>query len=160
MSGESLRIDRMNSEHAGELLTLQRAAYVTEARILGDPNIAPLTQTLGELREELSDPSVIAVGGWIGPRLVASTRIRINGEKAEIFRLATAPDQRGQRYSIDVLLGAAPYLPDTVREVWVKTSSEDAQALEAYSEFGFEHQRDEKTERITQAYLRKILDDE
>ena len=35
---------------AGEVLTLQRAAFVTEAQAHGDPALPPLTQTLAELR--------------------------------------------------------------------------------------------------------------
>ena len=40
-------------DDAGELLTLQRAAYVTEAQTHDDPGLPPLRQTLEELRSEL-----------------------------------------------------------------------------------------------------------
>lgn len=153
-----MRIDRLGAEHAGEMLTLQRAAYVTEARQLGDVEIGPLTQTLGELREELADPAVIAMGGWLGHRLIASVRVRIAGTRAEIARLAVAPDQRGRGYSMEILLGCAPFLPEEVSEVWVRTSTDDTQVLAAYEDYGFERQFDEATDRLTQAYLRKIVD--
>src|SRR3569833_495135 len=42
------------TEDAGELLTLQRASYATEARIYGDPELPALTQTLPELEAELA----------------------------------------------------------------------------------------------------------
>ncbi|MGJ3509042.1 hypothetical protein [Enemella sp. A6] len=43
---------------AGEILTLQRAAYITEAIAHQDLALPPLTQTLGELHDDL----------WPGPR--------------------------------------------------------------------------------------------
>ena len=38
---------------AGEVLTLQRAAFVQEAQIYGSTDMPPLTQTLEELEAEL-----------------------------------------------------------------------------------------------------------
>ena len=40
---------------AGEVLTVQRAAFVAEALIYGDPDMAPLTQTLEEVEFELRE---------------------------------------------------------------------------------------------------------
>ncbi len=62
---------------AGELLTLRRAAFVTEAQLYQDPNIPPLTQTLHELREDLAREDVVTIGAWLGPRLVGSVRVKI-----------------------------------------------------------------------------------
>jgi ribosomal protein S18 acetylase RimI-like enzyme len=50
-----LRIDSAGPDDAGELLTLQRAAYVTEAQLYADPCLPPLTETLAELRAALGD---------------------------------------------------------------------------------------------------------
>lgn len=50
VSTNNLLIDRAAVEDAGEILTLQRAAYVTQAQLHGDPMLPPLTETLDELR--------------------------------------------------------------------------------------------------------------
>lgn len=47
---------------AGEIMTLQRAAYVTEAQAHSDLDLPPLTQSLDELRAELGGSSVAAFG--------------------------------------------------------------------------------------------------
>lgn len=47
---------------AGELLTLQRAAYVTEAQAHDDPCLPPLVETLDDLRSVLADPTVTTLG--------------------------------------------------------------------------------------------------
>ena len=75
MSATEVRIDVVGDEAAGELLTLRRAAFVTEAQLYDDPNIPPLTQTLAELRADLADPDVVTLGAWSGTRLVGSIRV-------------------------------------------------------------------------------------
>ena len=46
---------------AGELLTLQRAAYVTEAQLHDDVSLPALTQSLLDLLTELSNSAVHAL---------------------------------------------------------------------------------------------------
>jgi hypothetical protein len=65
---------RLGTGDAGEILTLQRAAYVPEAQAHGDLWLPPLTQTLQELRGELADPRVTGWGIRDQGRLVASVR--------------------------------------------------------------------------------------
>ena len=56
------------------MLTLQRAAYVTEARAHADLNLPPLRQSFAEVAAELTDPEVLALG-WrdLSGRLVAAS---------------------------------------------------------------------------------------
>lgn len=61
-----IRIEPIEVSHAGELLTLRRAAFVTEAQAYGDPNIPPLTQTLSQLREDLQRSDVVTLGPGSG----------------------------------------------------------------------------------------------
>jgi hypothetical protein len=53
----NLVIAAAEPDDAGELLTVQRAAYLVEAQRYDDPHIAPLTETLDEVRAAISgDP--------------------------------------------------------------------------------------------------------
>ncbi|WP_202970200.1 hypothetical protein [Tessaracoccus flavescens] len=52
----------LGADDAGEIMTLQRAAYVTEAILHDDLALPPLTQTLDERSDELADPAVTALG--------------------------------------------------------------------------------------------------
>jgi len=157
MSIADLKIDLVPLASTGELLTLQRAAFVGEAIATGDLGIPALSQSFEDLRAELQDEAIVPVGAWIKERLVASVRIRVDGTRADIGRLCVAPDLQGRGISTALLLGAAPLLPDGVTEVWVLTPRDDARAIDAYMENGFEHQFDETTDRITKAQLRKLL---
>lgn len=78
---------------AGEVLTLQRAAFVTEAQRYGDPFLPPLTQTLDDLVAELAGPGI---GIRDGSRLVGAVRWVVTDGVAHIGRLMVVPDRQGQ----------------------------------------------------------------
>ncbi|PFG36237.1 acetyltransferase (GNAT) family protein [Flavimobilis soli] len=156
-SDAQIRIDQVTDEHAGELLTLRRAAFVTEAQAYEDPFIPPLTQTLGELRADMVAPGVITLGAWDGPRLVGSVRIEIEGSKATLGRLAVAPDRQGEGIGTQMMLAVAPLLPEGVEEIWVFTGKDSKQNLAMYQQQGYEHQYDQAAGDLTYAYLRRIL---
>ena len=46
----TVHIGPLGPEHAGEVLTVQRAAYVTEAQRYGSPELPPLRESLDTLR--------------------------------------------------------------------------------------------------------------
>jgi GNAT superfamily N-acetyltransferase len=87
-------IDRAQLEQAGEVLTLQRAAYLSEAQRYGDPFLPPLTQSLDELAREMrAGHRLVAL---IGTRVVGSIRAVEDDAVLHIGRLAVAPDQQGR----------------------------------------------------------------
>jgi len=66
----------LTTADAGQLLTLQRAAYVTEAQAHRDLELPPLTETLDELITELVQPAVTALGIRDDTgRLIAAVRL-------------------------------------------------------------------------------------
>lgn len=78
---------------AGEILTLQRAAYVTEAQRYGDPFLPPLTQPLAEVAEDIdAGRRLVALRG---ARVVGTVRGEARNGVLHVGRLAVAPDQRG-----------------------------------------------------------------
>ena len=84
----------ISTDDAGEVLTLQRAAFVSEAQIYGSADMPPLTQTLDAVRAELAD-----CYGWtarVDGRLVGALRGRIDADLLLIGRIAIAPDMQGE----------------------------------------------------------------
>ncbi len=159
MTTADLDIRSVTLDDAGELLTLRRAAFVTEAQQYGDPHIPPLTQTLGELQADLQADGVITLGGWYGNRLVGSIRVLIEGSKATLGRFAVAPDLQGQGFGTQMLMAILPFLPDGIEEVWVFTGRDSVQNIALYAKHGYKHQHDQTAGDLTYAYLRKILGD-
>ncbi|OAH49447.1 GNAT family N-acetyltransferase [Microbacterium oleivorans] len=87
------RIRPITVDDAGEVLTLQRAAFVQEALIYDAVDMPPLTQTLDEVRAELEDNfGCVALDG---ERIVGCVRARVDGDLLLIGRIAIAPDQQG-----------------------------------------------------------------
>src|SRR5690606_38588417 len=154
---DDVRIDVVDDDAAGELLTVRRAAFVTEAQLYGDPNIPALTQTLPELRADLARADVVTLGAWLGTRLVGSIRVELEDERANLGRLAVVPDLQGQGIGTQLLMAVLEYLPEQTKEVWVFTGQASKQNLSMYAKHGYEHQYDQHTGALTYAYLRRIL---
>ncbi|GAA4625202.1 GNAT family N-acetyltransferase [Cellulomonas oligotrophica] len=159
MSEADLEIRPVTVDDAGELLTLRRAAFVTEAQQYGDPHIPPLTQTFEELCADLGADGVVTLGAWSGHRLVGSIRVLVEGAKATLGRFAVAPDLQGRGVGTELLTAILPYLPDGIEEVWVFTGRDSLQNIALYNKAGYEHQHDQTAGDLTYAYLRKLLGD-
>jgi ribosomal protein S18 acetylase RimI-like enzyme len=159
MSAPDVTIQPVTDDEAGELLTLRRAAFVSEAQVYGDPNIPPLTQTLDELRADLAADGVVTLGARAGHRLVGSIRVSLEDQRATLGRLAVAPDLQGQGIGTQLLFAVLPYLPENTQEIWVFTGQDSAHNIALYQKHGYEHQYDQTAGDLTYAYLRKILGD-
>ncbi|MGN7950091.1 GNAT family N-acetyltransferase [Microbacterium sp. 22215] len=84
----------MTEADAGEVLTLQRAAFVSEAQIYGSADMPPLTQTLAEVEAELRAGSGLTAR--MNGRLVGAIRFVEDDGVLLIGRIAIAPDMQGE----------------------------------------------------------------
>lgn len=160
MTTDELEVRTVAAADAGELFTLRRAAFVTEAQQYDDPHIPPLTQTLAELKADLARPDVITLGAWLGHRLVGSIRVLLEEGKATLGRFAVAPDLQGKGIGSRLLVEIVPRLPEGTAEVWVFTGRDSLQNLAFYTSQGYEHQHDQMIGDLTYAYLRRLLGEE
>ncbi|GHH62050.1 GCN5 family acetyltransferase [Streptosporangium violaceochromogenes] len=87
-------IERARPADAGEILTVQRAAYVAEAQLYGDPFIAPLVESAEQVRGAV-ETAVVLVARQDG-RLVGAVRGRMAGTACLVGRLVVAPDAQGR----------------------------------------------------------------
>ncbi|MFZ2527615.1 MAG: GNAT family N-acetyltransferase [Rhodococcus sp. (in: high G+C Gram-positive bacteria)] len=125
---------------AGELLTLQRAAYVTEAQAHDDVNLPPLVQSLDEVVCELAQPDVRAFGLRDGSgRLVAAVRVHLSPDHriAELGRLVVAPDLQGRGRGSRLLELVEQRLPGQVTDLRLFTGEHSLGNLRLYSRFGY-----------------------
>ncbi|CAM3462233.1 GNAT family N-acetyltransferase [Isoptericola cucumis] len=154
---DALRIALVDDDHAGELLTLRRAAFVSEAQLYDDPHIPPLTQTLHELRDDMARDDVVTVGAWEAHRLVGSLRLEIEGPKATLGRLAVAPDQQGRGVGTSLMFAILQFLPEQVTEVWAFTGKDSKNNLAMYTKHGYTEQYERAAGKLTLTYLRRVL---
>ena len=142
---------------AGEVLTLQRAAFVQEALIYGDPDMPPLTQTLKELEHELTENlGCVAVDG---SRIVGAVRARVDGSLLLIGRISIAPDQQGNGIGTALLTAVERRgRAASASEAELFTGSLSEANLRLYEREGYrETQRVDEGDGIAQVFLRKPL---
>jgi len=121
---------------AGELWTLQRAAYLPEGQLHETFDIPPLQETLDELREALRSATVLVA--WRGGRLVGSVR----GERQDddvwyVGRLLVAPDQQGRGLGSALLRAIEQRAPDEVQTLRLVTGFRSASNLRLYARHGY-----------------------
>ena len=132
----SVHIGRLTPEHAGEALTVQRAAYVTEAQQYNAPHIPPLTETVDQLRADLAS-GVLAFGAWLGARLGGCVRGRVDGDRMEVARFAVAPDLQGRGIGTALLAAVETAAPAVVRTLWLITGATSEANLRLYHRSGY-----------------------
>lgn len=145
-------------EDAGEVLTLQRAAFVQEALIYGTPEMPPLTQTLEELEAELVEN--LGCVALAGHRVVGAVRAQRDGELLLVGRLAIAPDQQGRGVGTTLLAAVEKRgAEEGATEAELFTGSLSEANLRLYQREGYvESQRVPGDDGIEQVFLRKPLD--
>jgi 1-acyl-sn-glycerol-3-phosphate acyltransferase/ribosomal protein S18 acetylase RimI-like enzyme len=152
---DAVTVRRVVPGDAGEVLTVQRAAFVSEALIYGSPDMPPLTQTLEQLRAELAEND-----GWVaqkGSRLVGALRAIQDGDLLMIGRIAIAPDMQGE--GIGRALLEAAEAGSTARESELFTGSLSEANIRLYERCGYvETQRVPQDDGTEQVWMRKRLD--
>lgn len=144
------------AQDAGELLTLQRAAYTTEARRYGDPELSALTQTLSELQQELA--SVTARKATAGHRLVGAVRAHVDGTVLHIGRLMVAPDWQGRGVGSRLLAAVEEHHGDHVNTAALFTGHLSAANLALYARRGYlERRREQLRPGVVLVHLTKAL---
>lgn len=141
---------------AGEVLTLQRAAYASEARIYGDPSLPALVQTLPELVTELSNG--LGHKAVRGSRLVGAVRSKVDGDTLHIGRLTVAPDLQGSGLGAALLAAAEAAAGPEVTSATLFTGHLSTANLRFYQRHGYVEERREKIDDgFTLVHLRKPL---
>lgn len=84
-----VEITRAAVEDAGEILSLQKLAYQSQAELYNDYSIPPLTQTLEELRAEFEDHVILKA--IAGGRVIGTVRAREEDGTCYVGRLAVEP---------------------------------------------------------------------
>jgi predicted N-acetyltransferase YhbS len=131
-----LSIRRADPADAGEVLTVQRAAFVTEAQLHDDPHMTPLTQSLDQLRAVIAtDTVLVAVDGT---RIVGSVRARLDGGDAWfIGRLVVAPDRQGAGIGTALLAAIEGLAPAEATVFSVETGPKSVQNVRLYERHGY-----------------------
>lgn len=147
----------LTDDDAGEVLTLQRAAYVSEAQLHSDVALPPLTQTLDELRAELGRHEVRAWGLRDRGRLVAAVRVTVRDHRAELGRLTVTPDRQGQGLGTRLLRHVEDQLPEAVDTLELFTGERSEANLRLYRRHGYHETHRAPAGHYDLVHMAKVL---
>jgi ribosomal protein S18 acetylase RimI-like enzyme len=156
-----VRIEPAAEADAGEILTVQRAAYVTEAQLYGDPYIPPLVESPEQLVKVLAGDAVV-LKAMLGARLVGAVRAQFSEPAATRFaligRLVVAPDLHGQGIGTLLMRALEERLTGRVESCVLFTGHLSDANLRLYRRFGYtETHRERVAAHLTLVHMRKTL---
>jgi|ERR1700748_1241935 predicted GNAT family N-acyltransferase len=130
-------IDLLREQDIGELLTLQRAAFLRDAQIYNNPFLSSLTQSLEGIRNEMSDHRRVILAAKLDGRLVGSVRALQKERTAHIGRLMTAPDLEGRGIGGSLLRAIESRLSSAVDSFELSTGNKSIANIEMYRRHGY-----------------------
>ena len=150
-----ITIERAGVADAGEILTVQRAAYLTEAQLYGDPFIQPLVESLDQLRTLLDGDTIILKATRDG-RLVGSVRATVQEQTCLIGRLVVVPDLQGEGIGTRLMEAVEAEVAGSVTSLVLFTGHLSAGNLKLYKRLGYaEYRRERVSDQLVLVHLRK-----
>lgn len=150
----SVEIHLISPADAGEVFTLCRAAYLSEAELYQTFSLPPLTQTLENVVEDLNSH-----GGFVlrsHGRLIGTVQIRADHDVVHIGRLAVAPDLQGRGLGTLLLTTVEQHTDARVARLF--TGYKSAPNIALYSRLGYvETHRSTDAIGIELVHLEKAL---
>jgi GNAT superfamily N-acetyltransferase len=140
-------------DQAGEVLTVQRAAYVSEAQAYDNPHLSALTETLADVAAAIEAGQVLVA--LAGQRVVGAVRGVRDGAVCQVTRLVVAPDQQGRGLG-GALVRAVEAANPTAARFALHTGERSAANLALYAKLGYaEVRREQVADTLALVHLEK-----
>jgi GNAT superfamily N-acetyltransferase len=157
MSSEQVRIEPAGADDAGEILTAQRAAYVSEAQLYGDPFIPPLVESYEQLHKVLTGDAVV-LKAMLGGRLVGAVRAQFSDHTCLIGRLVVVPDMQGHGIASRLMTAMEEEVAGRAEACVLFTGHLSEDNLRLYRRLGYsETHRERVAAHLTIVHMRKTL---
>jgi len=145
---------RAEAADAGEILTLSRGAYVSEAQLYDDPFLPPLTETLEEIAKAIEEAHVLKA--VLNGRIIATGRARREADTLHLGRLAVAPDMQGRGLGSTLIAALEVLATPGTEHFALFTGARSEPNLRLYKRLGYEEtHRGEGSTGNELVYLRK-----
>ncbi|WP_431910078.1 GNAT family N-acetyltransferase [Nonomuraea jabiensis] len=145
-------IERATTADAGEILTVQRAAYVSEAQLYGDPYIPALIESLEQVRKVIE--GAVVLKALDAGRVIGAVRGQVSGTTCLVGRLVVAPDHQGRGIGTALLTALHEAVPEA--EAFDLFTGHLSEAnLKLYRRLGYrETSRERMDDHLTLIHLR------
>ena len=148
-----MSIEQATIDDVGEILALQKLAYVSEAEIYDDFTIQPLHQTLEEIEAEFADQCFLKF--CADGRIAGSVRAYASKGTCFIGKLVVHPECRNQGIGTR-LLEEIENAFDQVERYELFTGHRSEKNLHLYRKHGYKiFKRQRLTEDLTLVYMEK-----
>lgn len=148
-----MQIQKAERNNLEQILELQYLAYQSEAKLLNNYSIQPLTQTLDELQQEYENGIILKAVNEDGS-IVGSVRCRVEGNTVFIGKLIVHPDCQGKGIGSSLLQEVEKLLPNLRYELF--TSSKSTKNLQMYERIGYKRFKEVKVmPELNMIYLEK-----
>ena len=148
-----MRIELADITDAEAILDLQHLCYQSEAAIYGDDSIAPLLETLDQIKAEFERQ--VFLKATENERVVGSVRAYTENETCYIGRLIVHPDSQNQGIGTKLLLSVeATFM--SIRRFELFTGDRSQKNLALYRKLDYrEFKREKMNDKLTLVCLEK-----
>ena len=147
-----MKIMKAQAHDLPSILALQKLAYQSEAELVGDYTIPPLTQTIDSITDDFNKGTILkAVDKG---EIIGSVRVHFFQNTLYIGRLIVSPSRQNQGVGAALLSAAEKLYPNTRYELF--TSDRSERNLHLYTKNGYtEFKREPLNENINLVFLEK-----
>lgn len=96
-------------DDAATILEIQLMAFAEEGRLIANPDIPPLTESIAEVLAHIESQTVLVA--CIGDRIVGSARGIVTGSVCMIRAVSVHPEHQGKRLGSELLRAVESALP-------------------------------------------------
>lgn len=155
MPAESLFILKADKDDLPDILALQKTAYQSEARLVGDFTIPPLMQTLESITSDYENGIILkACRRDDASKIIGSVRGRLDGGTLHIGRLMVDPAYQNQGIGTQLLVSIEALYPHARYELF--TGEKSVRNLSLYTKNGYmEYKREVLNNYVAMVYLEK-----
>jgi len=149
-----MEIKRAVYEDLPQILDLQKLAYLSEAKLVNNYSIQPLTQTLIELQNEFDKNIILKLFDEENNKIIGSIRAYEENGRVYIGKVIVHPDYQNKGFGAKLLKTIETFYENKTFELF--TSSKSERNLYLYKKIGYKEYRREKiTEEYDIIYLEK-----
>lgn len=122
-------------QDAGEIMTVQRAAYVSEARLYDNTRLSALSEPMEEIRKSVAAGEVLVAK--MDSRIVGAVRGVRKDDECHVERLVVAPDMQGRGIGAALLRAVEQHASEGVRRFVLHTGDRSQANIYLYRKAGY-----------------------